>query len=46
MTRTASTSIADLEGGRKKDEVVMLGGHLDSWQGGTGATDDGAGSPS
>jgi carboxypeptidase Q len=27
-----------------KDEVVMLGGHLDSWQGGTGATDNGAGS--
>ncbi len=35
--------IADLEGGRKKDEIVMLGGHLDSWQGGTGATDNGAG---
>lgn len=27
-----------------KDEVVMLGGHLDSWIAGTGATDDGAGS--
>ena len=27
-----------------KDEVVMLGGHLDSWHGGTGATDNGAGS--
>ncbi|HLV89235.1 MAG TPA: M20/M25/M40 family metallo-hydrolase [Candidatus Sulfotelmatobacter sp.] len=27
-----------------KDEVVMLGGHLDSWISGTGATDDGAGS--
>ena len=26
-----------------KDEVVMLGGHLDSWASGTGATDDGAG---
>jgi hypothetical protein len=26
-----------------KDEVVMLGGHLDSWIAGTGATDDGAG---
>ncbi len=35
--------IAEIPGGRKKDEVVMLGGHLDSWQGGTGATDDGAG---
>ena len=27
-----------------KSEVVMLGGHLDSWAGGTGATDNGAGS--
>ena len=27
-----------------KDEVVMVGGHLDSWIAGTGATDDGAGS--
>ncbi len=26
-----------------KSEVVMLGGHLDSWAGGTGATDNGAG---
>lgn len=26
-----------------KDEVVMLGGHLDSWVGGTGATDNAAG---
>jgi acetylornithine deacetylase/succinyl-diaminopimelate desuccinylase-like protein len=27
-----------------KDEVVMIGGHLDSWQAGTGATDNAAGS--
>jgi carboxypeptidase Q len=26
-----------------KDEVVMLGGHFDSWHTGTGATDNGAG---
>ena len=26
-----------------KDEVVMLGGHMDSWHAGTGATDNGAG---
>ncbi len=26
-----------------KDELVMLGGHLDSWQGATGATDNAAG---
>ena len=36
--------VADLEGGRKKDEIVFLGGHLDSWHGGTGATDNAAGS--
>ena len=27
-----------------KDEIVMVGGHLDSWIAGTGATDNGAGS--
>ncbi|MHB8095907.1 MAG: M20/M25/M40 family metallo-hydrolase [Candidatus Aminicenantales bacterium] len=26
-----------------KDQIVMLGGHFDTWHGGTGATDDGAG---
>ncbi len=35
--------IAEIPGGRKKDEVVMLGAHLDSWTGGTGAADDAAG---
>jgi hypothetical protein len=30
--------------GQHKDEIVMLGAHFDSWQGGTGATDNGAGS--
>ncbi len=28
----------------KADEVVMVGAHFDSWHGGTGATDNGAGS--
>lgn len=36
--------IGELPGGAKKDEVVMIGAHLDSWHGGTGATDNGAGS--
>lgn len=36
--------IGELPGTTKKDEVVMLGGHFDSWQGGTGATDNGTGS--
>ena len=37
--------IAEIPGTDKKlkEEVVMLGGHLDSWQGGTGATDNAAG---
>ncbi len=30
--------------GPHKDELVMLGAHFDSWHGGTGATDNGAGS--
>ncbi len=36
--------IAEIPGGRKKDEVVMLGAHLDSWHAATGATDNAAGS--
>ena len=36
--------IAEIPGTSKKDEVVMIGAHLDSWQGGTGATDNAAGS--
>ena len=36
-------TIAEIPGGDKKEEVVMLGAHLDSWHAGTGATDNGAG---
>ncbi len=36
-------TIAEIPGADKKDEVVMLGAHLDSWHSGTGATDNGAG---
>jgi carboxypeptidase Q len=36
--------VAEIPGNRKKDEIVMLGAHLDSWHGGTGATDNAAGS--
>jgi hypothetical protein len=35
--------IANLRGSSRKDEIVMLGAHLDSWQAGTGATDNAAG---
>src|SRR5215469_4082947 len=40
---TQYDTIAEIPGGDKKDEVVMLGAHLDSWWSGTGATDNGAG---
>ena len=40
----AYNTVAELPGGDLKDQVVMLGAHLDSWFGGTGATDNGAGS--
>jgi carboxypeptidase Q len=36
-------TIAEIPGTDKKDEIVMLGAHLDSWHAGTGATDNGAG---
>ena len=36
-------TIAEIPGSDKKGEIVMLGGHMDSWHGGTGATDNGAG---
>ncbi|MEK7832884.1 MAG: M20/M25/M40 family metallo-hydrolase [Acidobacteriota bacterium] len=39
----AYNTIAEIPGTDKKDEVVMLGGHLDSWHTGTGATDNAAG---
>jgi carboxypeptidase Q len=35
--------IAEIPGTDLKDQVVMMGGHFDSWHGGTGATDDGTG---
>ena len=40
----AKNIIAEIPGGAKKDEVVMIGAHFDSWHGGTGATDNAAGS--
>lgn len=36
--------IAEIPGTDLKDEVVMIGAHLDSWHSGTGTTDNGAGS--
>ena len=43
-TQDSFTVTGELPGTTKKDELVMLGAHLDSWTGGTGATDNGAGS--
>ena len=39
----AYNTVAEIPGTDKKDEVVMLGGHLDSWHAGTGATDNARG---
>jgi carboxypeptidase Q len=36
-------TVAEIPGTDLKDELVMLGGHMDSWHSGTGATDNGAG---
>jgi Zn-dependent M28 family amino/carboxypeptidase len=42
--QNAYNTVAEIPGTTKKDEVVMLGAHLDSWHSSTGATDNGAGS--
>jgi hypothetical protein len=43
--RTDSANVvAEIPGRTKAGEVVMIGAHLDSWHGGTGATDNAAGS--
>jgi carboxypeptidase Q len=41
--KTSYNTIAEIPGTDKADEIVMLGGHLDSWHGGTGATDNAIG---
>src|SRR5947208_710089 len=41
--RMAYNTIAEIPGSDLKNEIVMLGAHLDSWHSGTGATDNGAG---
>ena len=39
----AYNTVAEIPGTDLKHELVMLGGHMDSWHSGTGATDNGAG---
>lgn len=40
---TSYNTVAEIVGTDKKDEVIMLGGHLDSWHAATGATDNAIG---
>jgi carboxypeptidase Q len=42
-SKTEYSIIGEITGRSKPDEVVVIGGHLDSWDLGTGAIDDGAG---
>lgn len=41
--KTSYNTIGEIPGTDKKDEVIMLGGHLDSWHSATGATDNAIG---
>ena len=40
---TSYNLVGEIFGSDKKDEVIMLGGHLDSWHSATGATDNAVG---
>jgi carboxypeptidase Q len=40
---TSYNVVGEIWGSDKKDEVIMLGGHLDSWHSATGATDNAVG---
>lgn len=42
-TTKSANVIVDIPGHARPDEIVIVGGHLDSWDLGTGAVDDGAG---
>lgn len=41
--KTSFNTVAEIRGSDKADEIVMLGGHLDSWHAATGATDNAIG---
>ncbi|HMG75737.1 MAG TPA: M20/M25/M40 family metallo-hydrolase [Pyrinomonadaceae bacterium] len=41
--KTSFNTVAEIPGTDKADEVIMLGGHLDSWHAATGATDNAIG---
>lgn len=40
---TSYNTIGEIRGSDKADEIIMLGGHLDSWHSATGATDNAIG---
>lgn len=41
--RPSGNVVGEIIGSEKPDEIILIGGHLDSWDLGTGAVDDGAG---
>jgi hypothetical protein len=41
--KVAYNAVAEIPGTDRKDEVIMIGGHLDSWHSATGATDNAIG---
>ncbi|HYK87377.1 MAG TPA: M20/M25/M40 family metallo-hydrolase [Acidobacteriota bacterium] len=41
--KTTYNAVAEIPGTDKRDEVIMLGGHIDSWHAATGATDNAIG---
>ena len=41
--RESSNVVAEIRGREKPEEIVLIGAHLDSWDVGTGAIDDGSG---
>jgi Zn-dependent M28 family amino/carboxypeptidase len=43
VNATAWTISGDVVGSSRPDQVIVVGGHIDSWDPGTGAIDDGAG---
>ncbi len=40
---TVYNTVGEIRGGEKSDEIVLIGGHLDSWDLGQGSTDNGTG---
>lgn len=42
-TTTSYNVVGEIRGQKNKDEIILVGGHLDAWDLGKGAHDDGAG---